>query len=275
MRRTAWTVVFLLIAAGGDAGQAVEKHELTLLTYNVLADPVGAKKRIPPLLKLLDESDADIIALQEVAPWFMKMLLSEEWVAKKRYQFTKAGKKILMPGGQLILSKHPIERAIFRILPGRQRRTVLVATLRINGRRLDVATTHMESYLEDGPVRAKQLDVIFPLVKEADDAVFLGDFNFGDGEKPDSDHLAKEYVDLWLALKGNKPGFTWNIEVSDMTRKGSFPGEPSRRIDRILVRSKGWTPKEIHIIGDQPVIPGSKDLFPSDHFGLFGTLAFR
>jgi endonuclease/exonuclease/phosphatase family metal-dependent hydrolase len=268
MHWIAWTFVFWL----AGAGQPAEKRELTLLTYNVLADPVGAKKRIPPLLKLLDESDADIIALQEVAPWFMKMLLAERWVSEKGYYFTKAGQRILMPGGQLIMSKHKIERATWRILPGRQRRTVLVATLRINGRRLDVATTHMESYLEDGPTRAKQLDVIFPLLKEADDAVFLGDFNFGDGEKPDSDHLAKDYVDLWLPLKAKKPGFTWNIEVSDMARKGSFPGEKSRRIDRILVRSKVWTPKQIKIIGDQPVIPGNKDLFPSDHFGLFGSL---
>jgi endonuclease/exonuclease/phosphatase family metal-dependent hydrolase len=268
MRCIAWTFVFLLAAAG----QSVEKRELTLLTYNVLADPVGAKKRIPPLLKLLDESDADIIALQEVAPWFMKMLLAEKWVAEKSYHFTRARGKIFFPGGQLIMSKHKIERATWSILPGRQRRTVLVATLRINDRRMDVAITHMESYLEDGPVRAKQLDVIFPRLKEADDAIFLGDFNFGDGEKPDSDHLNKEYVDMWLALHKDKPGFTWNIEVSDMARKGSFPGEKSRRIDRILVRSKVWTPRSIRIIGDQPVVEGQKDLFPSDHFGLFGTL---
>lgn len=268
MRCIAWTFVFWLTAAGPP----VEKRELALLTYNVLADPVSAKRRIPPLLKLLDESDADIIALQEVAPWFMKMLLAEKWVSEKGYHFTKDGQRILMPGGQLIMSKHKIEKATWRILPGRQRRTVLVATLRINGRRMDVATTHMESYLEDGPTRAKQLDAIFPLLKDADDAVFLGDFNFGDGEKPDTDHLDKNYTDMWLALKAKKPGFTWNIETSDMARKGSFPGEKSRRIDRILLRSKGWTPKAIEIIGDQPVAPGNKNLFPSDHFGLIGTL---
>ena len=57
-----------------------------------------------------------------------------------------------------------------------------------------------------------------------------------------------------------------------MARGGSFPGEKSARIDRILLRSPGWKPKEVAIIGDKPIHPGKKDLFPSDHFGVKGTL---
>jgi hypothetical protein len=71
------------------------------------------------------------------------------------------------------------------------------------------------------------------------------------------------------------PGYTWNIEVSDMARKGSFPGEPSRRLDRILVRSNVWVPEKIRIIGDKPVVPKNKELFPSDHFGLIATLVMK
>jgi hypothetical protein len=57
-----------------------------------------------------------------------------------------------------------------------------------------------------------------------------------------------------------------------MAKKGSFPGEKSRRLDRIFLRSTVWKGKDIRIIGDQPITPGKKDLFPSDHFGLVATV---
>ena len=245
-----------------------EKKTLTVVTYNVLADPVELKKRIPPLMKLLQESDADIIALQEVVPWFTAMLAKEPWA--KAYQVPKIAPE--NAGGQFILSRIPIESASSHKLTGPQGRTVLIATLKIDGRRMDIATTHMESPLLDGPTRAKQLDAILPRLRNADDAIFLGDLNFGDGE-PEEKRLDAAYVDLWKALKAQDPGYTWNIETSDLAKKGSFVGEKSRRLDRILVRSSVWKPKEIRIIGDQPVVAGKKDLFPSDHFGLVGVLS--
>jgi hypothetical protein len=90
------------------------RSKMSLVTYNVLADPVGVEKRIPPLLKLLDESNADIIALQEVAPWFLKLLLKEKWVSSKNYSFTTSKGRIFAPGGQLILSKIPITKTTFQ-----------------------------------------------------------------------------------------------------------------------------------------------------------------
>jgi tyrosyl-DNA phosphodiesterase 2 len=245
-----------------------EKKTLTVVTYNILGDPVETKKRMPPLMKLLQDSDADVIALQEVVPWFMAYLAKEAWA--KAYQVPKIPPE--NAGGQLILSRIPIESASVHKLTGPQGRTVLIATFRIGGRRVDFATTHMESPLADGPVRAKQLDAIFPRLRTADDAIFLGDLNFGDGEAEEK-NLDAAYVDLWKNLMPREPGLTWNIEASDLAKKGSFPGEKSRRLDRILVRSSVWKPKEIRIIGDQPVTPGKKDLFPSDHFGLVGVLS--
>lgn len=244
-----------------------EKKQFTFVTYNVLADAVRTKERIPVLLRILKEADADVIALQEVVPWFTALLAKEEWA--KRYQTTTIRPE--EAGGQYILSRHPIQKASNHRLAGPQGRTVLVATIKVGDRLIDVATTHMESPLESGKVRARQLDEIFPLLK-SEEAVFLGDLNFGDGE-PEEKRVDAAFVDLWKALKPADPGHTWNIETSDMAKKGSFPGEKSRRIDRILVRSKVWKPREVRIIGDQPVVEGKKDLFPSDHFGLVGILA--
>jgi endonuclease/exonuclease/phosphatase family metal-dependent hydrolase len=198
----------------------------------------------------------------------MAYLAKEPWA--KAYQLPKIAPE--NAGGQLILSKAPIESASVHKLTGPQGRTVLIVTIRIGGRKVDIATTHLESPLADGPIRAKQIDSILPRLRSADDAVFLGDLNFGDGE-PEEKNLDAAYVDLWKNLKPREPGFTWNIETSDMAKKGSFPGEKSRRLDRILIRSTVWKPKEIRIIGDEPLTSGKKDLFPSDHFGLVGVLS--
>ena len=235
----------------------------------MLADPVHVARRIPALMRLLEQSGADIIALQEVVPWFLGRLGRQGWI--RHYNVTRFNGRVGAPGGQMILSRFPILKATSHLLPGKQQRTVVIAHLKIGERTVAVATTHMESYLEDGPVRARQLDRIFTLVWGADHAVVLGDLNFGDGEQPETAHLDKRYQDLWLALQPGKPGYTWNNETSDMARRGSFPKEKSRRLDRILVRVGGYLPASVGIIGDRPV-DGSKVIFPSDHFGLVGQL---
>jgi len=245
---------------------------VSFVTYNVLADPVGVRRRIPALMKLLEQSGADVIALQEVAPWLLGTLGRQGWV--RHYHVTRFHGRVTAPGGQMILSRFPILRSSSHVLPGKQRRTVVIARLKIGDHTVAVATTHMESYLEDGPIRARQLDRIFALVKGEDNAVVLGDLNFGDGEQPETAHLHKRYQDLWLVLEPGKPGYTWDNERSEMARRGAFPKEKSRRLDRILVRAEGYRPSSVRIIGNEPVA-GSRELFPSDHFGLVGEIVRR
>lgn len=249
------------------------RESLTLLTYNVLGDAARAKERVPKLLEIIGQSKADVIALQEVVPWFLMLAARQEWF--REYHATVQDGHIVAPGGQLFLSRLPIVSSGYQVLPGRQNRTVVVAEVVVNGRKMALATTHMESLLEDGPIRAQQLDAIFPLLEAGEDAVLLGDLNFGDGEEPETSRLRARFTDVWLALRPKEPGYTWDIERSDMAMAGSFPGEKSRRLDRILVRSSVWRPTEIRIIGDGPIIERKKDLYPSDHFGLMATLRFE
>ncbi|MEZ4428383.1 MAG: endonuclease/exonuclease/phosphatase family protein [Nannocystaceae bacterium] len=242
---------------------------LTLVTYNVLADRVRVSERLPPLLELLARADADVIALQEVTDWIARLIHEQPW-ARGYYASTIGGRRA-HPGGQYILSRRPILRSSAIELAGRQRRTAVLSTIEAGGVELTVVTTHLESFLEDGPTRARQLDQIFERLQLEDDATLLGDLNFGDGE-PEEARVPAEYVDLWRALRPDEPGFTWDIERSEMARVGSFPGEPSRRLDRIYLRSQRTRGRSIEIIGDQPVHPGRRELFPSDHFGLAATL---
>jgi len=245
-------------------------RQLTLVTYNVLADPYRAALRMPTLLAILKATEADIIALQEVTPWFWRMLRKQPWV--RHYHRTPIGPGGGVPGGLLILSRFPITRTLVATMPGRQGRKGLLADLRVDNTTLAVVTCHLESFLADGKIRADQLALIFPLLQHAPDAVLLGDLNFAENAQPETKQLLKTYRDLWIALRKDAPGYTWDNERSTMARRAALAGEESRRLDRILWRSEQWRPHTVRIIGTRPVAPDLPDLFPSDHFGLMGVL---
>jgi tyrosyl-DNA phosphodiesterase 2 len=250
-----------------DKPAAVNDKNITFVTYNVLVDAVAPDQRAKALFALMKNSGADVIAMQEMSDWLLAKLKKEDW-AKAYY---RAGADLDCVGN-VILSKFPILAAGCQPLPSRQSRLALYVALKVGDRVMEVATSHMDSALELGPMRAKQFDVMFDQLKAAQDAVLLGDFNFGDGEAEEK-KIPASYTDLWKALRPKEPGYTWNIEKSDMALNGSFIGERSRRLDRILVRSNAWKPKDVKIIGDEPLTPGDKDLFPSDHFGLMGRIS--
>ncbi len=255
---------------GPEVPPAERRRTLTLLTYNVLGERAVSPERVTRLLEIIRDADADVIALQEVAPWFFERLQKEPWVAKE-YQGTTAYGRPLVAKGLYILSRIPIEQVAHGALPGRQGRMMLAAYLKVNGRWLAVGTVHLESPLKSAQTRATQLYKVFPYLVKSPDAVLLGDFNFGDGAEPETSRLDRSYRDLWRELHPGEPGFTWNIEKNGLARRGSFRGETSRRLDRILVRSNVWRAKDIRIIGDEAMGADGK-LFPSDHFGLVATL---
>lgn len=242
------------------------------LTYNVLADPVEVEARIPALFTLLDKSNADVIALQEVDAWFIELLLKQDWA--KKYHFSKQNETVFAPRGLLFLSKQPITKVSFGFLPSRQKRGYLLIETKIQDVLFQVVTCHLDSFLEHGEKRAEQLKEIFEILKPFEDKVLLGDFNFGDGEEPESKTIPADFQDVWLMTKGEEPGFTWNIEISQMAKEGSFPNETSRRIDRILIKSLKLKPFHAVIVGNTPV-DKNKEVFPSDHFGLLGEFTFK
>jgi endonuclease/exonuclease/phosphatase family metal-dependent hydrolase len=284
------------VAAAPPAVPEPRSDSLTLLTYNVLATPIYAKLRTGAVLDILERSQADVIALQEVAPWMLGDIVGASWA--RGYHLVTQGGRAVAPGGQLILTRHPIVEHRVDVLPGRQRRIVLLVVVEIDGRRLGVATSHMESFLEDGPIRAMQLRAMFPMLEGVDDAVLLGDMNFGDGEEPETSTLDPRYRDAWLALKAGDPGMTWRNDDNPIAGFGAFVGEPNRRLDRILLRSEHWEPASIRIIGNHPAgkrdismadwrriavpqatpprdLPRSIDVFPSDHYGLVARYRVR
>jgi endonuclease/exonuclease/phosphatase family metal-dependent hydrolase len=237
---------------------------LTIVTYNVLADEELAGIRLKPLLKLLELANADIIVMQECLPFMVSALKNESWTSS--YKFLPDNGATFQTGAFCIMSKFPVEDSYFEMLPGNlQERGTLIVHLKVGKSKLAVATVHLESNLESGPTRAVQLKRVFSLLDNSTEAILAGDFNFGDGEEPESSALKKEYVDCWKTLRPDDPGYTWDIEKSEWAKKESFPGEPSRRLDRVIIKTELWAPSEAQIIGTERIKAG---VFPSDHFGL-------
>ncbi|MFK8003177.1 MAG: endonuclease/exonuclease/phosphatase family protein [Polyangiales bacterium] len=259
-------------AASARTSNRPQQNSLRLLSYNVLADPVHLDQRLPPLFQEMRDARADVIALQEVAPWFLEAAEREAWT--REYSFCEVAGRGADRGGQAFLSKIPVTNPYSVNLRGRQQRTALVVDVDVgDDESIALATTHMESFLEDGPTRALQLDAIFGALNRRTSAtrVLCGDLNFGEGEEPDTSHLDATYVDVWNALHPGEVGYTWDIERSEMARVSSFVGEGSRRLDRVLLRSESWRGESIEIVGDTPVTPDRR-LFPSDHFAILCEL---
>lgn len=240
---------------------------ISVLTYNVLAGSDHLERRLPALLQVLKSSNADIIALQEANEWLLSRLEDEPWY-RERYYGTLTNGYLDAPGGQCILSRFPIDEWSWLNLPGMQGRAAVIVRTQINGQPMIVATAHLESRPDDGAMRARQLDRIFEAIGNEHDAIMLGDLNFSDGWRPETDHLDELYNDVWKAIYPDKPGFTWDIERNKLARKGSFPNEKSGRVDRILVKSSHWRAASARLFADEPLAADQKDLFPSDHFGV-------
>lgn len=274
--RTWWRILLGLCFASilvraAEPSLRSDTNELRFVTYNVLADEDPSGQRVLKLLEILRNTDADIIVLQEVAPWFATVLLKEPWV--QSYHRPLKGGKTFIAHEYLVLSRFPILDTESVPLPGNQHRAYFAVTIQLPTGPAKVATCHLESLLEDGPIRAQQLDIYFQRLAGTDDAFFAGDFNFGDGEQPDTKHIAPNFQDAWRELHPKLPGYTWDIEKSRMARQESFPGEPSRRLDRVLFRSSHWTSTRAELLGTEPVSPKNKRLFPSDHFGLLAVFS--
>ena len=264
-------VPLCLRGAGEEPNQT--PAELRIVTYNVLADPVHVEKRLPALFHILQDSHADIIILQEFTAWMAQKLFQESWVAE--YHRPSRDHKTVIAHEYLILSKYPIIDFFTKPLPGPQRRVLFLATLDIAGTKTAIATCHLESLLEDGPIRAQQLDLYFEQLAPFDEAFFDGDFNFGDGEQPDTNHLAANFRDAWREANPQLPGYTWDIEISRFARDEAFAGEGSRRLDRILFKSSRWRPVSATILGNKSLDGKRRKIFPSDHFGLLAVFRFN
>ncbi|NUW39219.1 poly(A) polymerase [Nonomuraea rhodomycinica] len=247
-----------------------------VLTWNTLwdrydSDRIDTARRRPLLLAALEEADADVIALQEVEPALLSMLLAAPWVRDGYTLGTDPYGPDVEDDGLLLLSRLPVQEAARHGLgPHKSLAAVAVDTA---GGPLVVAVTHLTSdHASDGAGRrrAELARIAEGLAGVDGDLVLVGDFNDG----TDTPGSALGLRDAWTEAYGSDQTPTFDPAVNPLAAISSRSGRAAR-LDRVLLRGR---PRVVSaaLLGDTPT---SEGLFVSDHYGveavldLFGDVA--
>ncbi|MFE2474400.1 poly(A) polymerase [Streptomyces sp. NPDC059389] len=247
-----------------------------LLTWNTLWDRYDAPRietarRRPMLLADLAAADADVIALQEVEPVLLEMLLAQSWVRAAYTVGTDPRGKDVAASGLLVLSRLPVREAGLHLLG--PHKAVAAVTVDTASGPLVVASVHLTSdHTEHG---ADRRSVELARIAEGlsgieADAALLGDFNDG-RSGPQGPAAALGMRDAWSEVHGTRDTTpTFDPVANPLAAVGSLSGRAGR-LDRVLLRSAGARVREAGLRGDTP---GPEGLFISDHFGVEAVLDF-
>jgi endonuclease/exonuclease/phosphatase family metal-dependent hydrolase len=292
---------------------------VTALNLNVFGgDDADADQRSAALFNVIIAAKyPDFVALQEVNEWFLTRLFEQKWF-QQYYHITRFAPSSIngnnaAPGGLAILSRFEIKRVAyadqqrpsFAAIDERPR--LLTAEVEFNGKTIVVGSAMLD--WRSAGTRAEGLHFIDGLTNTLDNFLLLGDFNFDEGAKPETQNIPASWTDLWLKLhKDEKPeavtrgpnryGYTWDPATNWYARYSDSTSQPTR-VDRIFYRSTVMKPREIVIVGcpgpdylceaapkrgdeDDRMIPyqpassnsvAGNVIYPSSHYGLLATFS--
>ncbi|MEU0830908.1 poly(A) polymerase [Streptomyces sp. NPDC005969] len=252
--------------AAGPAGR------LRVLTWNALwdrydADRIGTAIRRPLLMTALREADADVVALQEVEPSLLTLLLQEQWVRETYTLGTEPASRDVDECGVLLLSRLPVREAGHHALG--PHKAVVALVVETGAGPVTVAATHLSSnHSENGAERrdAELARIAEGLATLDGDVVLMGDFN--DGTEAPGTVLGMR--DAWSEAHGPDDATpTFDPRVNPLAAVSSLSGRASR-LDRVLLRADGLRVRRAELRGDVPTAEG---LYISDHYGVLAELA--
>ncbi|WP_354639195.1 poly(A) polymerase [Kitasatospora camelliae] len=250
---------------------------LRVLTWNTLwdrydGDRIHTARRRPLLLAALEESAAEVIALQEVETGLLAMLLAAPWVRASYTVGTDPAGRDVADSGLLLLSRLPVREAWQHALgPYKGVAAIAVET---GGGPLVVAATHLSSdHSQDGPARRRtELGRIAEgLSGLAAPVVLAGDFNDGrDG--PEGPAAVLGLRDAWTEAHGPEDRTpTFDPAANPLAAVSSLTGRASR-LDRVLLG--GAAAPRVAGARLRGEVPGPAGLFVSDHYGVEVRLGF-
>ncbi|MEV0678621.1 RNA repair domain-containing protein [Actinosynnema sp. NPDC050436] len=253
--------------AGPDRARPGPAAAVRVVTWNVLWDRydrelVHTARRRPLLLAALAAADADVIALQEVEPALLALLLAQPWVRAGYALDVDPAAPDVDRTGVVVLSRLPVLEA--GRLPLGAHKAVAATVVATASGPLVVAATHLTSdHTANGAAKRRaQLARVGEALAGVDgDVVLVGDFN--DGTRRPATALGMR--DAWLEAREDEPP-TFDPVTNPLAAVSSLTGRAAR-LDRVLVRGRvRCTGAEL--VGDRPV----DGLFPSDHYGVLTGL---
>lgn len=227
-----------------------ESPRLSLLSYNINT----ANHQIEPVIQIIRESNADVVAIQELSPW-MAEAIDAQLAADYPYRALHPQADF---SGQGVLSRYPIRSDDFwQINLGHQR-----VELDWNGQPLVLFNVHpvhpLRGLRYDGESRAEEVtDVLDRAGLETLPVVIAGDFNMTDFSA-DYARVAQLYSDSFREV-GWGMGFTFP-EFANVT---GIALPPIARIDYIFYNAD-FQALEAQVIAQSG---------GSDHRPLFAVLA--
>ncbi|MEU1467516.1 poly(A) polymerase [Streptomyces sp. NPDC005761] len=240
---------------------------LTVLTWNTLwdrydSDRIDTARRRPLLLDALRTADADVIALQEVEPALLDLLLDCAWVRDGYVLATEPAGRDVADCGLLLLSRLPVSEAgLYSLGP---HKAVAAGVVDTAEGPVTVAVTHLSSdHSPAGATRrdAELADLATVLAGVDGELLLVGDFNDG-GDRPQT-RLAM--TDAWSAVHGPADTTpTFDPSVNPLAAVSSLAGHVSR-LDRVLLRTERLHARAAALTGEAP---GPEGLYISDHYGV-------
>ncbi|MFF6781916.1 RNA repair domain-containing protein [Streptomyces sp. NPDC012510] len=252
--------------------RGVASGTVRVLTWNTLwdrydADRIDTARRRPLLLRALRDAEVDVIALQEVEPALLAVLLREPWVREGWTLGSDPRGRDVEECGLLLLSRLPVREAAFHALGPHKAVTAVVVDTGV--RPLVVAATHLSSdHSTDGAGRrAAELTRVAEGLAGLDaDLLLLGDFNDG-GDTPQTSLGMR---DAWSETHGAADTTpTFDPGANPLAAISSLSGRASR-LDRVLLRGEGLRVARAELYGDAPTPEG---LYISDHYGVRAEVA--
>lgn len=236
----------------------------TVLTLNLWNVSAPLEPRMAALAAGLKTLRPDIVCLQEVADDPRTRQRQSTFAAEA------CGLVHAVDNHQLsILSRFPIERSSSVALPDvpeDEPRQALLTNVRIGGRPVLVANTHLCWRVEWLAERKTQVDVLLPALERhgARDATILcGDFN-DDPDSPALCAVAGRFTDVFAACHPSEAGLTW-------VRQNPYVHHTAERDQRIdYIFSGGALAAQ-----DCAVVFNDRNALASDHYGVFATFELR
>eukprot|EP00930_Biecheleria_cincta_P075532 TRINITY_DN62703_c0_g1_i1.p1 TRINITY_DN62703_c0_g1~~TRINITY_DN62703_c0_g1_i1.p1 ORF type:complete len:265 (-),score=48.92 TRINITY_DN62703_c0_g1_i1:52-846(-) len=243
---------------------------LGLLTFNIWFSEYEMARRMHSIASIISKRSPDLIAVQEmtVAHWHEcltnPVFAQYSWspVPKKERYFTLIGSKHPF-------SSSPVRKPFDASMMGRDLLYARVAPAALPA--LTFATSHLES-LNYAEVRKQQMNDVFKTLGTLGGVVFCGDTNINEADDGKI-VLPRPWVDAWAHLHPEDPGYTFDVDRNPMMAQfdGWARSNHARlRFDRFWVHLKKYQLASIELIDEAADEAG---LWPSDHFGLFLTLA--
>ena len=271
---------------------------LTVMTWNMWFDKKNRAQRTETLLNEVSCYDPDIVALQEVVPESLEIIIAK---MKPTYYVIGVNQSGFPTGyDTLILSKFPpIEWDRYYLPKTKMGRNLLLATLQTPTRQITVGTFHLESIFNKCAntaeiLKESQLKYIYAI--SPINSILMGDTNLTPYDEPRS---SQNMIDLGaedIKFNDSDPSISYsepstslpdvhsaslpdvhNLGVCPFFKGATYCGHTNKhvknksiqsRLDRIYVKIKRNSLK-VHFYG----LTGTFTQ-PSDHFGVFAQLEF-